>query len=90
MTFTGGASLLAKWASLRLGHVLGLDELDQSDLCSFVAVPGQRLQLRNYARARLQHRDRVHIALFIEDLRHADLFAQNPCNCPCLPHLIMR
>src|SRR6185312_3143199 len=29
----------------------------------------------------LQHRNRVHVALFIEDLRHADLFAQNPCNC---------
>jgi hypothetical protein len=23
----------------------------------------------------------VHIALFIEDLRHADLFTQNSCNC---------
>jgi hypothetical protein len=22
----------------------------------------------------------VHIALLIEDLRHADLFSQNPCN----------
>jgi hypothetical protein len=23
----------------------------------------------------------VHLALFIEDLRHADLFTQNSCNC---------
>jgi hypothetical protein len=23
----------------------------------------------------------VHIALFVEDLRHADLFTQNSCNC---------
>src|SRR6185503_4584476 len=35
----------------------------------------------DHARARLQHRNRVHIALLVEDLRHADLFSQNPCNC---------
>jgi hypothetical protein len=23
----------------------------------------------------------VHVALFIEDLRHADLFSKNSCNC---------
>jgi hypothetical protein len=23
----------------------------------------------------------VHVALFVEDLRHADLFTQNSCNC---------
>jgi hypothetical protein len=64
-----------------------LHELDQSDLRGLIAVPGQRLQLGDHARACLQDGDGVDLAPLVKHLRHADLLAQNSCDChnPILP-----
>ena len=72
---------LGEVTGLRLGHVLRLHELDQANLRGVVAVARQRLQLRDHAGAGLQHRNGVHVALLVEDLRHADLFSQDSRNC---------
>src|SRR5579872_1446097 len=39
--------------------------------------------LRDDAGAGLQNRDRANVALRVEQLRHADFFAQNACNSRC-------
>src|SRR5271157_4976820 len=39
--------------------------------------------LRHHARASLQHGDRANVALRVEQLRHADLLAQNACDLRC-------
>src|SRR6185312_13472253 len=64
----------------RLADVLALDELHQPDLRSFVSIFVRALELRDYARPRLQNRDRVDFTPVIEDLRHADFFTENSVN----------
>src|SRR5215470_2466077 len=54
-------------------------EFDQSDLSGLVSVFGLGLRLRDHAGASLQHRRRTHVALRVEQLRHADFLAQNSC-----------
>ena len=61
----------------RLGQPRFLHELDQADLRGNVAVAGLGLVLRNHARTRLQNGGGMHVALVVEELRHADFFAQN-------------
>src|SRR5277367_3311914 len=41
------------------------------------AVFGLRLMLRDHAGSSLQHGHGMHVALVIEELRHADLLAEN-------------
>src|SRR5271168_2681273 len=67
----------------RLGQPGLLSEIHQPDLGGVVAVLGDRLALRDKARARLQHRDRVNVTLVIEELRHADFLAENSVDCHC-------
>src|SRR5580658_958354 len=69
--------VLGKMSTHRLGQLFFFDKFDQADLRRYVTVFRLGLVLRNHARSRLQHRRRPHIALRIEELRHADLLAQN-------------
>jgi hypothetical protein len=78
--FTGGKVVLGKVSAHGLGQLLFFHKLDQANLRRLVSVFGAGLVLRNHARSRLQHRRRPHIALRIEELRHADLLAQNSCD----------
>jgi hypothetical protein len=68
-------------ARLGLGDARRLYKLDQPDLRRVISILGRRLQLRNHAWAGLQHRNGMHLALLVEDLRHADLFTQNSRDC---------
>src|SRR5580704_8904265 len=54
-----------------------LYELDQTDLGGHIAVFGLGLVLSDHAGSSLQHGSRMHVALVIEELRHADLFSQD-------------
>jgi hypothetical protein len=72
--------VLGKVSAHCLRQLLLFHKLDQANLRRLVAVFGLGLVLRNHAWSRLQHRRRPHIALRIEELRHADLLAQNSRN----------
>src|ERR1700736_1369509 len=75
--------VLRQVSTLRLGQSRFLHKFDQADLSSLVTVFRRGLMLRNHAGPCLQHRDRANIALGVEQLRHADFLAQNPCNLDC-------
>src|SRR3984893_5762424 len=72
--------VLRQVSALRFGQSRFLHEFDQADLSRLVTVFRRGLMLRNHAGPRLQHRDRANIAFGVEQLRHADFLAQNPCN----------
>src|SRR5450631_2561573 len=72
--------VLGEVAGHRLVDLATLHKLNQADLRGAVTVAGQRLQLGHYAGTRLQYGDRVHFTLVVEQLRHPDLLAQNPCH----------
>src|SRR4029077_13466871 len=75
--------VLRQVSALRLGQPRLLHKFNQADLSGLVTVLRGRLMLRNHAGPCLQHRDRANIALGVEQLRHADFLAQNPCNLDC-------
>ena len=54
-------------------------ELAQAYLGRNISIAGGCFLLGHYARPRLQHRRRMHIALLIKELRHADFFTENSC-----------
>src|SRR5437660_6008347 len=62
-----------------LSHPRLFYEFNQTDLSGIVSVFGLRLVLGDHAWPSLQHRRRTHIALRVEQLRHADFFPQNSC-----------
>src|SRR5262249_30700982 len=66
--------MLGKMSLHRLADVLTLHELDQPDLRGFVTFFRSALELRDHARPGLKHRNRMHIALVVIDLGHADFF----------------
>src|SRR5579872_4066629 len=72
--------VLCQMALRRLGQPRLLHKLHQANLRRFVTVFDGRLVLRHHTRTSLQHCDRAHIALRVEQLRHADLLAQNARN----------
>src|SRR5271165_1671748 len=74
-------TILSEMSLHRLRQPGFLYELNQSDLCGVVAVLGYGLALSNHAWAGLQHRDWVNITLVIEELRHANLLAENSTDC---------
>ena len=79
--------VLGEVALLRPGQLGGLDKLHQANLGGVVAVLAACFQLRDDAGTCLQHRDRVHIALIVKHLRHADFLTENACDCHrSLPH----
>src|ERR1035438_4130941 len=79
--------VLGKVSAHRLGQLLFFYKLDQANLRRLVAVARLGLVLRNHARSRLQHGRRPHIALRIEELRHADFLAETSCySCHFLLH----
>ena len=77
-------AVLAQVPTHRLVDARTLDELHQADLRRFVTIFSGGLALRHHARAGLQHRDRAHVAFAVEQLRHADFFADDPVNRHCL------
>src|SRR5579871_5493589 len=80
--------VLAQMSLGGLGQLRLLHQFDQADLRRLVTVFGRRLMLCNHARAGLQHRHGAHIALRVEQLRHADFFAQNSGDSRC--HFLLR
>jgi hypothetical protein len=66
-------------AGHRLVDLGGLDEVDVADLGGIIAVLRECLELRDDARASLEHCDRVNIAALVEELRHADFLSENSC-----------
>src|ERR1039458_546417 len=76
--------VLGEVALHRLRQPRLLHELHQPDLSRVVAIFGYRLALRHKAGTGLQHVDRVDITLVIEELRHANLLAQNSTHCHLL------
>jgi hypothetical protein len=62
-------------ALLGLAQPRLLHELDEADLGRVVTVPSRRLALRDDARPSLQHRGGMHLAITVEQLRHADFFS---------------
>ena len=77
MNFTGGRLFLPRCPRIGLGQPRFLHELDQADLRRVVSVFGLRLVLRDHAGPGLQNGGRMHVALVVEELRHADFLAQN-------------
>src|SRR5215471_20309906 len=67
--------VLPEMALHRLRYVLAFHKFHKTDLRSFVSIFIGALDLRNHARARLQHRNRMHVALVIKDLGHTDLLS---------------
>src|SRR5688572_10215145 len=68
---------LLQVSRLRLINPLRFDSLDQAELDRVVAVDGGRLALHHHARSRFQDRDRDHLAVWPEDLGHANFFTEN-------------
>src|SRR5690348_12766652 len=79
--------VLRQMPTFGLAQLRFLHEFHQADLRAVVSVFGLRLVLRDHTRSSLQHGRRMHIALRIEELRHADLFPQNSCY---LCHFLLR
>ena len=74
--FLGSDARLFQVAHLALGE-LALRHVAIAELDRFIAVLFSGLLLRHDARAGLDHGDRDHVAGFVEDLRHADFFADD-------------
>src|SRR5207248_3939574 len=60
-----------------LVDALRLNELDQAELHRIVSVGGRRLALHHHARTRLQQRDRHHLPIGPENLRHSNLLTKD-------------
>src|ERR1051326_3093632 len=69
--------VLAQMPLHRLGQARLLHKLNQTDLRGIVAVASLGLVLRHHARPSLQNGRGMHVALIVEELRHADLFSQD-------------
>src|SRR5215472_17249238 len=67
--------VLAKVALHGLGYVLAFHQFHKTDLRGFVTIFIGALDLRNHAGARLQYRNRMHVALIVKDLGHTDLLS---------------
>ena len=72
----GGHARLLQMAQFRLGELL-LRHVLVTELHGFVAVFLRGLLLHHGAGARLDDGDRDHVAGLVEDLRHADLLADD-------------
>src|SRR5215469_7896249 len=71
----GRQIVLAKVALHGLGYVLAFHKFHKTDLRGFVSIFIGALDLGNHTWARLQYRNRMHVALVVEDLGHADFFS---------------
>ena len=71
--------MLAQMSAHGLGQPVLFHEFHQADLGGNISIAGGRFLLGHHARSRLQHRRRMHIALLIKELRHADFFTENSC-----------
>src|SRR5271156_6483968 len=67
-----GEVVLGEVSAHGFRQLLFFHKFDEADLGRLVSVFGLGLVLRNHTRPCLQHRRRPHIALRIEELRHAD------------------
>src|SRR5580704_2236540 len=61
----------------RLGQSRLFDELNQTNLRGNISILRLRLMLRDHAGSGLQHSRGMNVALVVEELRHADLLAEN-------------
>src|SRR5579872_4020238 len=79
-----GQIILAQVSASGFGQARLFYELDQADLRGNVSVFGRSLVLRNDAGTSLQDGRGMNVALIVEELRHANFFAENPsylCHC---------
>src|SRR5438067_5510993 len=76
--------VLAEMAGHGLIQARAFYELNQPDLRGLVAILIRSLALRDHAWPGLQHRDRTHVALVVEQLRHPDFLANNSVDCHVL------
>jgi len=79
---------LQEMAAARLGHVLHRPLLHQTQLDGLVAVFLQRFLLDDHAGAQLYHRHGNDPSVFVKDLSHAKLFANQSFNHRSLQLLI--
>src|SRR5437868_2013 len=80
----GWQIVLAEVAGHGLIQARSFYELNQPDLRGLVAILIRSLALRDHTWASLQHRNRTHVALVIEQLRHPDFLANNSVDCHVL------
>ncbi len=72
----GGNAGLVEMADFRLGQLL-FSHVLKAQLNSLITILFGGLLLRNDTGARFDHGDRDHTAVFVEDLRHANFFADD-------------